>query len=113
MADPYLTIGVRNVALDSTRWTHPPPPIAPGVLGYVTEVEGVTWVVLLQGAPPGQGHVGRYLDSLTGTVYVVEPNVRMMGMLERRRFEAVTTRTPLGEIVKAWKRNRNTQGGMT
>ena len=101
-----IDVGIHPVAFDPPRWATPPPLITDGVLGYTAECLGAFWVTLIVAEPPGEGHGGRYLDSLTqDEIIVVEPNPHLSGMLERRGFKGTYVETPLGEIVRAHVRS--------
>lgn len=55
-------------------------------------MKGALWVPLVIAEKPGNGDVGRYLDSLPGDRRVVFPNVIsdvLIGMLKRRGFTEV------------------------
>lgn len=64
--------------------------LSPGVVGYtVDNGEQGLYVPLIESTDPGQGNVGRYLDTLPRDRRVVVPNVinvKLAGMLERRGF---------------------------
>jgi hypothetical protein len=65
--------------------------LAPGVLGYTVEADGVLYIPVIMAEEEGSGDVGRYLDSLPRDRTVKVPGVqsdRLRGMLERRGFEA-------------------------
>jgi len=64
--------------------------LAPGVLGVTApDHDGGLVIVWLRAAKEGSGDVGRYLDReiLKRTVRVIDPNVRLSGMLDRRGFK--------------------------
>jgi hypothetical protein len=62
--------------------------LAPGVFGITAKdlVDGNV-IVWLRAAEEGKGDVGRYLDSLEGTVRVIAPNERLDAMLDRRGYK--------------------------
>lgn len=64
--------------------------LAPGVEGYtVRHPNGDLSVPIIEATRPGNGDVGRYLDSLPIDRLVIVPNVinaRLEGMLVRRGF---------------------------
>ena len=107
-----MTEGITVVALDPTRWSMKPPPLAEGVLGYTHMIGDDLWIMLLIADPPGEGHVGAYLDSCClgvkafeaspGRVIVVESlNTVLQGMLERRGFKPLRTvmPPPINDVV--------------
>lgn len=84
--------------------------IAPGVWGYTMEEEGALWIPVLVAERPGQGNVGRYLDSLPRDRTIKVPNVlssRLAGMLARRGFMACEEACQIdgvAECVEIWVR---------
>lgn len=71
--------------------------ISPGVLGYTMEFEGATYIPLIEPLHPGQGDVGRFLDSLdpiqTWKVPTVVNGV-LAGMLLRRGWVLTIEHSP-------------------
>jgi hypothetical protein len=82
--------------------------IGPGVTGYTMDIRGDLYVPLIQAVHPGNGDVGRYLDSLPTGCRIVVPNVisaRLEGMLLRRGFEPIAEWfEDFGEYVPCWHR---------
>lgn len=67
------------------------PRIAPGVAGNQVNVDGETWFPFIAAVEPGNGDVGRWLDSLVGEKVII-PNVvsdELKGMLLRRGWTKV------------------------
>jgi hypothetical protein len=63
--------------------------LAPGVFGYTVDSPNGLYVPLVIAKNPGNGDVGRYLDSLPTNRRVIVPDVlnpQLAGMLERRGF---------------------------
>ena len=101
-----MTEGITPLALDPTRWGMHPPPLAEGVIGYQSLIGDDLWIGFITGNPPGEGHVGLYLDSLCHAakcfrtagpcrIIVLETmNVVLEGMLERRGFRRVEMTLP-------------------
>lgn len=78
----------------------PPPEVAPGVLAAVREIEGYLIVSFIWSTSPGQGNVGRWLDTLSRERPVIMVEVldatpegsvaragRLSGMLARRGYK--------------------------
>lgn len=63
--------------------------LAPGVMGYTVDKADALYVPMIIATKPGNGDVGRYLDTLPTDRKVIVPNVMnpiLMGMLDRRGF---------------------------
>ena len=59
--------------------------LAPGVLGYAVEADGMIYIPVIVAEREGSGDVGRFLDSLSPRCAI--PCViseRLLGMLDRR-----------------------------
>lgn len=100
-----MTEGITPIALDPTRWGMHPPPLAEGVVGFTSMVGNDLWIGFIAGDPPGEGHVGAYLDSCClgvkafeaspGRVIVLETmNMVLEGMLKRRGFKQTEMNLP-------------------
>jgi hypothetical protein len=82
------------------------PELAPGVRGYSVDVDGELYIPLVIAEKPGNGDVGRFLNSLPVDKIVKFPNVlnrRLAGMLHRRGFVTHVEDSELG-LVKVWVR---------
>lgn len=74
---PLVAIGSpMNEALDE---------IGPGVRGYAVESNGRIYIPLIEAIAPGNGDVGRFLDSLSPRCAIANAaSERLAGMLIRR-----------------------------
>jgi hypothetical protein len=77
---------------------------APGVIGFRYEFHGTTYYPIVTATNPGNGDVGRWLDSLSGRVGFVEVlSKQFAGMLDRRGY--VQSVEPVGiggEVVSVY-----------
>lgn len=76
--------------------------LAPGVVGYTAEHDGITYVPMIEAMREGNGDVGRYLDSLPVGTRI--PNVisdRLEGMLRRRKW-LLTYEFNIDERIDVW-----------
>ena len=79
--------------------------LAPGVRGYAIKHRQVVYIPIIEAVNPGNGDVGRFLDTLPGEYRRAKiPNVLsavLQGMLRRRGFR-LTFEHPNGERVDVW-----------
>jgi hypothetical protein len=83
------------------------PVLAPGVRGYTVESDGAVYIPVIIADAPGQGDVGRYLNSLPLDRIIRVPTVTsnvLEGMLKRRGFVFTEEPGPFGEQVGIWER---------
>ena len=82
--------------------------LAKGVEGYTMENNDTLYIPLIHSRVPGDGNVGRYIDSLPRDRRVVFPtvvNAVLAGMLERRGFTLTHEwAEEVGEWVEMWER---------
>lgn len=76
--------------------------LAPGVVGYTSTHDGVTYVPMIEATRPGNGDVGRYLDSLpVGTRIPNIVNDQLEGMVRRRGW-LLTYEFSADERIDVW-----------
>lgn len=106
--------GICHLAFDGRRWSVSDPPVlAEGVFGYTALLRDDLWVTMVLAEPQGQGHMGAYIDSLVTAadaftpktrIIFVEPNIQMIGMLQRRGFKLdifdLPPEAPFEDIVR-------------
>lgn len=80
--------------------------LAPGVLGYTVWTPDALYIPVIQAVSEGNGDVGRFLDSLIGTVRIPDVlSTRLLGMLERRGYLPTRERAEeFGEYVDVMER---------
>lgn len=82
--------------------------LAPGVEGYMVEHLGATYIPLVIAIQPGNGAVGKWLDSLDNAKTWKFPTVLspiLEGMLRRRGFKLGLEWSPeFGEMAEVWIR---------
>ncbi len=84
-----------------------------GVRGYIVEEHDAIYIPLIIADKPGNGDVGRYLDSLSRSRTIRIPNVLnpiLEGMLERRGFCLTIEDDPDYGAVEVWERKALAQG---
>ncbi len=90
-----------------------PPKLTPHVEGYAIEKEGVVSIPLIRARRPGQGDVGKFLDSIPTAAHVVVPCVlsgRLAGMLLRRGFKLSPTAEDEHRMVRNPPSEERTHG---
>lgn len=100
-----MTVQNGEIVMDPAKLTDA---LGPGVSGYSVDTEAGLYIPVVQASNPGNGDVGRWLDSLPKDRRIVFASVfstRLVGMLERRGWTFIAEWDERsGEHVPCWER---------